>query len=633
MRKIFALLALFLFCGSLFAQVKIKIDSDERLMGYYTTDELPDDYYLGWNVSATSTYSVANLFEEDVIGHFLGGDIMRFRFALQYDTYVYSAFVYSVDSQGYLSTSPLAEVTINSTLPGGWNDIELPSPVTIEEDLDYLIGYSFMQEPDKCPIGCDGEITQEVECDHFYYTTTGNWYSQAGYGAICLQAVVRGGSFAENDLALKDLSATKYTPVSSPEISYSFQIRSMGTNPVDSYSLSVLVDETEVTTLTTPIANLSDSYQTISQTLDVASFGAGDHELTVQVAQINGQTPTENLFNDTLRTQFIIYEGSMPDRQMHLIENFTSIYCSYCPLGHAVLAKMQEDHPDKYAWIAIHTLGMGADTLAISQDDYTNVEILFNDIGWPTAVFDRTALSSDDLLIYGQYCSSIGYPSYMTDEAAEAFDTAIDQAYEGIPAFATIDITPEYNADTRLLTITVSGTGNEFASTLLADHLLTIYITEDGIKGKQYDSESSGIRDQGVVDYTHNNVLRAIPTTYEWGDDILWTSSSTYTNTISTTIDPSWDDSQIYITAFISGAMVVDIDGTWYYNYESECMVNNVNRAKATSTPAGISTITTTADNTAVTYYSTDGRQLTTPTRGVNIVRYADGSTKKLLVK
>ncbi len=35
----------------------------------------------------------------------------------------------------------------------------------------------------------------------------------------------------------------------------------------------------------------------------------------------------------------------------------------------------------------------------------------------------------------------------------------------------------------------------------------------------------------------------------------------------------------------------------------------------------------------AVGYYTTDGRKVPSPQRGINIVRYSDGTTKKVRVK
>lgn len=47
----------------------------------------------------------------------------------------------------------------------------------------------------------------------------------------------------------------------------------------------------------------------------------------------------------------------------------------------------------------------------------------------------------------------------------------------------------------------------------------------------------------------------------------------------------------------------------------------------------GISGVTTTETNEVVARYTLDGQQLSAPQKGINIVKYADGRTEKVLVK
>ncbi|MCD8290392.1 MAG: hypothetical protein LUC91_02695 [Prevotella sp.] len=48
----------------------------------------------------------------------------------------------------------------------------------------------------------------------------------------------------------------------------------------------------------------------------------------------------------------------------------------------------------------------------------------------------------------------------------------------------------------------------------------------------------------------------------------------------------------------------------------------------------GINAISTDMqDKTVSSYYTIDGKQINAPTKGINIVRYSDGTTKKIMVK
>ncbi len=614
---------------------KIKIDEGEHLMGFYTSDDLP---IYGVGFEDTGAYSVANLFGEEVLSEFVDGQIMRFRFAITEDAYVYSAFIYSVNSSNRVSSEPLAYVGINDTFYEGWNDIELSSPVTIEEDTRYLIGYSYEQTEineytgSGYTMGVDYGLERDIVCNYFYgYDGPNNqWSGLSGAGALCIQAVVKGGSFIDDDITLKNLSTNKYAPQGN-DMDYSLDIRNHGNYFPESYELKVAIDGEEVETLTTPIS-LTSSYQTISGTFSTSGLSIGSHTLSVSVDKINDETPTENIGDDVVETSFVLYsEGETVERQMHVIEQFTSIYCGYCPRGHDTLEKLMANNPNKYAWVALHGYGMGADPYCIVPGYYYVMESFSgaSSIGYPTASVSRALLTNTWLGLDNDMAFGIGYATSSQETAAQNINQAVDEAYEDVPAFVSVDITPEYDSYTRELTITVKGEGASSAKQILDGNRLTIYLTEDGIEGIQenYDATSTWI------EYTHDNVLRAIVNEYEWGDDISWTSDSSYSNTVKTTLDSDWDDSQIYITAFISGPMAVLIGGAWYYGDTGEGLVNNANRVKATDVPAGISAVAVNPEGVTKTYYTSDGRQLSAPMKGVNIVKSSDGTVKKLYVK
>ena len=49
--------------------------------------------------------------------------------------------------------------------------------------------------------------------------------------------------------------------------------------------------------------------------------------------------------------------------------------------------------------------------------------------------------------------------------------------------------------------------------------------------------------------------------------------------------------------------------------------------------PTGINNVANTTEAKEVSRYSVDGQQLATPTKGLNIVKYGDGTTRKVMVK
>ena len=59
-----------------------------------------------------------------------------------------------------------------------------------------------------------------------------------------------------------------------------------------------------------------------------------------------------------------------------------------------------------------------------------------------------------------------------------------------------------------------------------------------------------------------------------------------------------------------------------------------VNAAKDRAVdPTGISTVDETANAKAESFYSLDGKRLSAPAKGLNIVKMSDGSVKKIIVR
>ena len=158
------------------------------------------------------------------------------------------------------------------------------------------------------------------------------------------------------------------------------------------------------------------------------------------------------------------------------------------------------------------------------------------------------------------------------------------------------------------------------ASSYLNDASLTVYVVEDGIVGQQLNLGT------WVNNYTHNHVLRDLVTKVV-GDGINWTDGGKYENTYTVTLGSDWVVENLKVVAFISqkptSATSPDLKNMAIYN------ANEVQVTDAT----GIRGINNVVESAADSYFTVDGRQVSQPQRGLNIVRMADGNTVKVLVK
>ena len=171
-------------------------------------------------------------------------------------------------------------------------------------------------------------------------------------------------------------------------------------------------------------------------------------------------------------------------------------------------------------------------------------------------------------------------------------------------SYANIDLTANLGADA----INVTAECERYGSTQAR---ITLFLTEDNIKAKN----QSG----GGSSFVHQHVLRAVNST--WGSVLSWSDNkSTYTYTFQ--LDTAWKTEDLKVVAMISG---------YHRNDPTKCVVENA-AVTVPGTETGIEGHSV-VNLREARRYSLDGRQMSAPQRGLNIVRMSDGSFKKVVVK
>lgn len=599
---------------------KANLAENHRILGYYTGDERgTKDYGLGLKTNATLKAGV--MFTPDLIDNLVGGQMVKARFAVWLNLGNTTVEVFEVDPEGAIATTASAKGTV-SAIADTWNEVTLDNPVTLKENYSYIVCYTYKQVSGQYPLAVDGEVNPGGEDPNGYGSMLyGNlsdgegWYLMpTGYGNFLIQGIVEGGTFLNEDIALKQLSTTTMVKKGT-QLSYSFNIKNSGLNAATSYTLKLSVDGNELETLTTPIV-LTDSYQTVNGNVTVpADLVSGQHTFSVEVTTINGNVPTEGTGNDKLEASFVCYAQDVP-RQLTLIENFTSQKCVICPYGHDVLEALTSLRPD-LAWVGVHASGMGND---IFVTDETDAVAKFQATSYPTASFNRMYINNTQIKDRGTLAIVIGYQPTYAQAAAEMLSGVIDELNASIPAFATVAIQSTLNG--KDLNIKVYGDAvEEFKNCVGDDAVVTVYLLEDGLVASQ---DSATVT---VSNFVHNNVLRDVVTNNVYGDAINWTGATTYQNEFNVTLDDSWNAENMRVVAFI-GRPVTEtstIDDVW---------VNNTNMVKVGETTAIEGPATSDDANVKeVARYTVDGRKLNSPVKGLNIIKMSDGRTIKVTVK
>lgn len=291
---------------------RIAMEADERIMGYYTTDDLPSAAEGVGFLNNPGAYQVGVEFYGDVVAPYAGGSITKVRFGLCRP--IGKSKITVLMAVGN-TLQEVASVDVPSTV-AGWNDVTLPSPVPVTDDSDFIIAFDFTQQAGVFPLAMDGGFNSNtVDGGSMVYGDLGQgkgWYTLGGtYGNFCIQAVVKKDIFAKSkDVIVSDLIARRFI-ANGKECDVEFNVK--GSGPLASaYTIDIAVDGNVVKTLDTPVA-LSSKVQDVSISFELpAGMAKGSHKLTVQVSTIEGEAPlADGMSAGVLAQEFKLVEGGV----------------------------------------------------------------------------------------------------------------------------------------------------------------------------------------------------------------------------------------------------------------------------------------------------------------------------------
>lgn len=508
--------------------LRMELAENQLIMGHYNTDDVLIG--TGWGKSVLrGTRPIATDMTADELGLFQGGKIVAFRVGLAQSTPVTRVFVIPVDGNGNLGEETSWECNVSDE---GWNIVTLDDPYLINLPGDYSlrIGFDYEQTSSNKPISA-------VKVGTIYPTYCYRNVSWVNYGVntmgnLSLQCIVENDNFPAYVIRTQKLQAPKIA-ITDQEIAFAFQSYNLGVGQVGAGECvyDVTIDGNYVCSLTNPVA-LTSSPITINGVASTTGLAVGEHTLTVTVASVNGEAiEYPSVLNHTFE---VFAEGFA--RTMRLAEQFTSTYCTYCPLGSAALSALCDLRGD-VAWVGIHqNMTSGVDVFRTTQCD--SIASFQHCTGFPEGTFDRAYGLGDD----GELCAVLSYNS--ATGGAEVFNTFLNLIDDG-PASCSVNINSTFDPETRVANITVDGgLVSNFDEKMGSDCRLTVYITEDGLVASQL---SSGT---WINNYVHNGVLRLAVGGVKGVE--LKRNGNTYKNEFTAEIPEAWNVDNLNIVAFVS---------------------------------------------------------------------------------
>ena len=533
---------------------RVNLAENQKIMGHYDTDDVITGGYLGLT-NLPGVIPIATIITPDELALFQGGKIVKFRVGLASGTPVTRVFVTPVDAGGNLSLTTEWSCNVSAE---GWNEITLPTPyeINLESNYGLMIGFDYRQTSSNYPISAVevGEIYPS------YCLINGQWQNVGldSYGNLSVQCIVESDNFADYMVTVGGLAVKNYIKLGD-DIQFGFSTKNLGVAQdaiaAGTCAFNVLIDGEVVGTFTNPEPIDKDFIQ-IYESVNSADLTPGKHTLTVQVSTLNGE-PVEVPMS--VSRDFIIYVNGFP-RQMHVVEQFTSTYCTYCPLGNSMLTILTNMRDD-VAWVGIHGNMNGTDPMRTLQCD--SIMAYQGSDTYPSGSFDRsTGFASDDAIVTG-----IGYYEEYHQLAAEEVSSFFDYLGEA-PSFATININSTIDASTREAVITINGDLTpDFDDMMGADSKLTVYITEDHVVARQLNLGT------WVQQYVHNGVMRRALNSV-FGSN-LNRNGDTYENVFTYTIPSAWNIDNLNVVAFISRPLSNGATGVY-----TDLYINQANKRK-----------------------------------------------------
>lgn len=453
------------------------------------------------------------------------------------------------------------------------------------------------------------------------------------------------GAFILHDLVMSKMAMVPFAK-SGNTTGLAFTCHNDGRDNITTVKFGIEVDGEKMGTFTYDQKTAGDAYREITDAdnsnIQVGlpidkNWSIGEHKVTVYPVLVEGEKPAGDLTNDILSTKFKVYKDNF-DRTKNLVEFYACQLSKYTYFADQVLTKLGKAREDEdLAIVSIH-----GESQQVNEDG--SVETLSDVFTVPEAnKLAYYSTPSDASAAFNRYFYDndvINYEKALTvnmaaqkpsdqENVVGMLNTIINESAAYYPSFSTISIDSKLDDTTGKLSIKVMGKLiNQYQKLIGDDARLTIYLTEDKVKGKQ---NTGGTIAKPT---THNHVLRKIVTGTL--GDALKTNGNSYENDYEVELDDAWKTTNMHIIAFVSRPMKEqEKDGkTALASAMNDLWVDNTNIvAVGDSDFTGISNIINWNDVKEVGRYTIDGQKLNAPTKGINLVKLSNGQTIKVVVK
>lgn len=494
-------------------------------------------------------------------------------------------------------------------------EVRFAKPYKVDPAKDLYIGYSFKVTGGESynelyPI----LIYKEQDMANSFFLKYGSYdawmdYSQYEIGRLALQ-VLMSGAVPENGAALNSRLGA-YTNLTGSEIHVPLTIQNTGSNGIKSMDVSVTVNDESTTLHINPeqsVEGMGTKYD-YDMVLTMPSQ-TGVYDIRVDIQKVNGvANESETSASGKL------YAVTNVAERIPFVEEFTAMWCGNCPRGFVGLQKLRQDYGDKISLVAVHS-----DDAMDCSADYK--EVLAKVTGLPMAYVDRYYLDADP---YYGYTAPYGIKDI------------VESSKEMLPA-ANIYACASIEGD-----ILTAKSETEFLYTGDAsDFGIAYIITENGLQDDSWrqanfysSSTDPDITCEPLFEYWINEGKFVKGVVY---DDVIIAARGIVTGVEgSVPAEVVEGDKNIHSIKFDLNqyGVIQNRDNLSVVAVLIDKVNGNVVNSNSVqlSMSSSIEGVSEKEDARETARYTTDGRMINDLQKGINIVKYSDGTVRKVCVK
>lgn len=587
------------------------LSSTERALSYTDGDSIS---VKGVYVGEEGTFNVGAMLTPQAFANYAGCKIVGMRFALSQSIGKTTAYIYKVaDNQA----SELVNASVRRTTDG-WNEVRFNSAqeYTIGGDEQLLFGFAYNETADMAasnngalcfytPKNANTNASLIQKGDSFYVID--------GVGNLCVQLIVDVSTLPQKDVKLSSLLVGNKYRKAGDQLDAFMMYYNTGLQDISSVRFGYSLDDGVVSYIDKNASVKAGESASVEQLVKLpADLPSGAHQLKFFVDNIDGEVIPEAQ-RSTIVDPFVTYTESVP-RQKHYVEQYNSQQSYLAPYVNAEMTKA-----GKKSNACLVNLYQSGDPLAVDASEYLYPLYAYT---YPCFTVDRFYFMGENYIAFDVN----DYAQLMPSLVGDAVDMLVKEA-DANPAFASVDISPVYDAQTRALTVTVSGTAVGEMPSVLGDLGMTVMLAEDNVVSSQL--VVSGSRVTTNQKYVHNQVLRAYLTPAT--GDKMTIADGKYSATYSYTLPESWNAENMQVVAVASKYLtevtdknVLDADITNAMNVAVTSGADCIDGIYADDANKG-------SDDGI---YTIGGVKITGKTleKGLYVVR-KDGVTRKIMIK